>query len=330
MKYDLVSIGDITTDAFIKIKDAAVHCDLNHDNCELCVRFGDKVPYEQVIEVLAVGNSANAAVSATRLGLTTAFAVHMGDDRNGQDCLEQLKRQGVSTDLVTIEPGKSTNYHYVLWYEAERTILIKQQEYTYKLPSFDEPPRWFYFSSVGENSLPYHHEIAEYVKTHPETKLAFQPGTFQIRLGAQTLADIYAVTEIFFCNKEEAQRITNNQSSDVVELTHAVRQLGPAIAIVTDGRKGAWANNGEGVWHVPMYPDIAPPVDRTGAGDSFSSTVTSMLALGLPLHEALRYGPVNSMMVVQKVGAQEGLQTRAQIEAFLAAAPADYVVTKVA
>ena len=52
----------------------------------------------------------------------------------------------------------------------------------------------------------YHLEIAEYLKSHPNTKLAFQPGTFQMKLGTEVLGDIYARTEIFFCNVEEAQK----------------------------------------------------------------------------------------------------------------------------
>jgi hypothetical protein len=46
MQYDFIAIGDITTDAFIRLKDVRVHCDINDVQCELCVRFGDKVPYE--------------------------------------------------------------------------------------------------------------------------------------------------------------------------------------------------------------------------------------------------------------------------------------------
>ena len=68
-KIDFLAIGDITTDAFIRLKDAEVHCSVNNEKCELCVSFGDKVPYEFVEVVRAVGNSANAAVSASRLGL---------------------------------------------------------------------------------------------------------------------------------------------------------------------------------------------------------------------------------------------------------------------
>ena len=70
-EFDFVAIGDIVTDAFIRIKDASVNCDINTDECRLSLRFGDKIPYEYVEVLSAVGNSPNAAVSAATLGLKT-------------------------------------------------------------------------------------------------------------------------------------------------------------------------------------------------------------------------------------------------------------------
>ena len=78
---------------------------------------------------------------------------------------------------------------------------------------------------------------------------------------------------------------------------------------------------------VPMYPDPQPPISRTGAGDSFSSTVTTMLAEGLSLSEALMRGPINSAYVVQKFGAQTGLLTRDQLEELYAKRPENYKPT---
>ena len=72
-KIEFLAIGDTTIDAFIRLQEASVHCDINKENCQLCMRFGDKIPYEFVEVVPAVGNSANAAVSAARLGLSSAL-----------------------------------------------------------------------------------------------------------------------------------------------------------------------------------------------------------------------------------------------------------------
>ncbi len=328
MQYDFLAIGDTTIDAFIKLKDARVNCDINDANCQLCVRFGDKVPYESVEIVPGVGNSANAAVAAARLGLTTALRVHIGNDSNGNDCLDAWKKEGVITDLVVRENDKKTNYHYVLWYEAERTILIKHEEYAYTFPELPEPPKWIYLSSLGDGTLPYHQQIADYLAAHPETKLAFQPGTFQIKMSKE-LKDVYAHSEIFFCNKEEAQKILGTTESDMKKLLEGVRSLGPKIAVITDGRKGACVMTDNGAWSIPMYPDPAPPISRTGAGDATASTMTAYIAMGMEPEEALLRGAINSASVVQGVGAQKCLLTKSQVEEWYAKRLADFKATAI-
>jgi len=329
-KIEFLAIGDIVVDAFIKLQDAHVNCKVDTNTCELCMRFGDKIPYESVDVLNAVGNSPNAAVSAKRLGLNSALVTNLGDDQNGRDCIEQLKKEGISTDYVSIQKNKKTNYHYVLWFGVERTILVKHTEFDFKLPSFSDCEiSWMYLSSLADNSLPYHLEIAEYLASHPETKLAFQPGTFQIKLGLEKLKDIYAHTHVFFCNVEEAQKILSNDTKDIKVLSDGIHALGPKIVAISDGPNGAYASDGQTVWFTPIYPDTAPAVDRTGAGDAFASTFTAALGLGKTIPEALSWGPINSMSVVQHVGAQEGLLSREKIEELLKNAPESYKVSEV-
>ena len=263
-KYDIVAIGDITTDAFIRLKDATVHCDINKENCTLSVRFGDKIPYEFMEEVRAVGNSPNGAVCATRLGLKTALYANLGDDDNGKRCLSELEKNCVATEFVKVHTGKKTNYHYVLWYEDERTILIKHEEYPYILPDMGDEG-WLYLSSLGESSLPFHHELAIYVKAHSNLNLAFQPGTFQMKLGKDELKDIYECTKVFFCNREEAKKILKTDDDDIKKLLAGIQTLGPKITVITDGPKGAYALENEKFLFMPPYPDPKPPYERTGA-----------------------------------------------------------------
>ncbi len=331
-QYDFVSIGDITVDAFIELseKDARVVKDPETGRKILQMEFGGKLPYKDVVVVNAVGNSPNAAVAAHRLGLRSTLVSSLGNNRNGKDCLDQLRKEGLDTEYVKIHEGKLTNYHFVLRYGAERTILIKHEEYPYGLPHFEVPPKFLYFSSIGENGVAFHHEIAAYLKEHPETKLAFQPGTFQLRLGFKELADLYAVTEIFFCNKEEAEELLNVRNKEIPELLRMIKELGPRIPVITDGPNGAFALDGNDVWFMPMYPDPKPPVSRTGAGDSFSSTFTSALIKGKDIATALSWGPINSMSVVQQIGAQGGLLSEEKILEYLKDAPDYYKPERVA
>lgn len=327
-KIDFLAIGDIVTDDFIELKQA--HIDKNGEVENICMSFGDKIPYRESVVVRAVGNSPNASVSAHRLGLNSALLTDVGNDERGQACIDTLTEEGIPTDLVRTHDGVPSNYHYVLRFKAERTILVKHHEYPYVFPELEEAPQWIYLSSLGENSIPYHDLIADYLEAHPETKLAFQPGTFQIKLGSETLGRLYKLAHLFFCNKEEAQRILNTKEEDMITLLQGMHDLGVTIPIITDGPRGAYVRDNDGsVWHGPMYPDPAPPVDRTGAGDSFSSTFTSALALGKTIAEALQWGPINSMHVVQHIGAQKGLLTREQLLKFLDEAPEDYISRKI-
>lgn len=326
---DFLSIGDIVIDAFIELEEANVHCDINNDNCTISMKFADKIPYKDVTVVNAVGNSPNAAVSAARLGLSVGLMTNLGGDQNGKDCLEYLKSENISTDLVRAHDGIKTNYHYVLSYQAERTILIKHEAYPYEFTAPAEAPAWIYLSSIGNGTEKYHEAIADYLEQNPGIKLAFQPGTFQMKMGAEKLARIYKRTEIHFCNKEEAQRILNSKEEDVKELMKSIASLGPKIVCLTDGPNGAYAYDGVNFFQMPIYPDPKPPVERTGAGDAFSSTVTTAIAMGKSLEEALLWGPVNSMNVVQHIGAQKGLLSKEALENLLANAPEDYKVKKI-
>ena len=100
---DILAIGDITTDAFIRLKDASVHCQIDQHNCQICLPFGDKIPFEYVKVVKAVGNAANAAVAASRLGLRSALVANVGDDQNGKDNFAELQRNNVITKLDELQ-----------------------------------------------------------------------------------------------------------------------------------------------------------------------------------------------------------------------------------
>ncbi|MES2930242.1 MAG: carbohydrate kinase family protein [Patescibacteria group bacterium] len=325
---DFLAIGDLVVDDFIRLKDAEATCDLDQENCRLCVRFGDKVPYEFHEVLYAVGNSGNAAVSASRLGLSTAHLAMVGDDDLGKKCIEAQKEDNIETSYIQIDPKLWTNYHYVLWYGPERTILVNHAPYERHLPANFIAPRWIYLTSLGENTEAFHHEIAEWLKDHPETKLAFQPGTFQMKLGTERLKDIYANADIFFCNMEEAQRILKNGEIDPQKLMDSLHDLGPKIVIMTNGIKGAYARKEDGsMYFIPVYPHV--PVERTGAGDSFSSTIASCLALDISLEDALLWAPINAMSVTQFTGAQKGLLSGEKIKEYLQKAPEDYKIKKI-
>jgi len=326
-EFDLVAIGDTAVDCFIKLRDAHLTCEINKETCQICMHFGDKIPYEEVYILPGVGNSPNASIGASRLGLKTALITNLGKDQSGQNSLDVFTKNGVNTDFIDVQVDKKTNYHYVLWYINDRTILIKHEEYTYTLPSFSTPS-WIYLSSLSENSLDYHYEIIRYLNEHPEIKLSFQPGTFQIKFGSEELIELYKRSELFFCNKEEAQGILKTKEEDPKILLLKMHELGPKIIVITDAEKGAYLYTDNECWSIPSFPDQNPPLERTGAGDATASTFTTAIALGKTTLEALTWSMINARSVINHVGAQTGLLTREEIERKATTAPEDYRPTK--
>jgi ribokinase len=299
---DILSVGDIVTDAFIKLDDdqAWTYKD-EHGNNVLAMPYGMKVPFDGAQVIEAVGNAANAAVSCARLGLNVAFETNVGGDQEGRDMIAQLNKEKVDHRFVHIHPDMKSNYHYVLRYKVERTILIKHWDYPYHWPHFrpDEMPRWIYFSSISEHALPYHDQVADWLEENPDVKLAFQPGTFQMEAGVERLKRLYARTEVLILNREEAVLVSGGNYDDLHGLLDKLHEFGPKVVVITDGPAGAYASDGNERLKMPLYPDPAPPVERTGAGDAFASTFVAALAKGHNLESALQWAPINSMSVVQ-------------------------------
>ncbi len=327
-KLDVLCVGDVVTDAFINLIEKYEFVDQDPDKGPILnIPLGTKLPYDHAEVIEGVGNAPNASVSFARLGLNSGLVSNVGGDDWGKDIIRALKKNGVDTRFVHENPGKVSNYHYVLWYAEERTIFIKHEAYDYAWPQFRKTdlPRWVYFSSIAENALPYHDDISDWLDENPEVQLAYQPGTFQMQ---QKLDDrmrrLYARASVVALNREEATDVFSANHEDVHDQLNKMHEVGIKVALVTDGPNGAYASDGNKRWWMPLYPDPAPPLERTGAGDAFASTFTAALMKGADVPSALLWAPINSMNVVQHVGAQEGLLSEEQLDYYLRNAPSNY------
>lgn len=329
-KPSVLMIGDIFTDAFIKLNEGSAKVIKEADGKEwLALPFGQKPPYDQVDIIRSVGPSPNAAVSAARLGLNSSLMAWVGGDDVGKEAIEHLKGENVATTTMVVEQDKATSYWYVLRYGADRTMLVKSEQYTYEWTDPETVPDWVYLSYIGADSWPLHEELIAYLEKNPSVKLAFQPGTFHFKWGVEKLANIYRHSHIVVMNREEAVDVTGENYDDLRALTGKLHDLGPSIVVITDGPKGSYASFDGKLVTIPNYPDPADPLDRTGAGDAFASTIVSALALGESMESALTWAPINSMSVVQKLGAQAGLLKKHEIERHLTDAPTDYKVHEI-
>jgi len=325
----MLMIGDIITDAFIKLSEehAEVHTD-DKGYKRLTFELGAKLPYDEVDIVEAVECSPNAAVSMSRLGLSTSLMSWLGDDEPGKGMVQYLKQQNVGTDDLVVEKNMKSNYHYVLRYGADRTKLQKFEDYSYEWHEPKQKPDWIYLGVLGEKTWPLHEALLKYLNDNPEVKLAFQPGMYHLTWGTEKMRPFYERAEVVIMNREEAAQVTGKDRGDVAVLLKALHEFGVEVSVVTDGADGAYATDGNKNFFMPNYPDPAPPYDRTGAGDAFASTIVAALALEKTIDEALTWAPINSMSVVQKLGAQAGLLRKDELLELLGKAPEDYKISE--
>jgi len=310
-KFDLLTIGDCTVDIFTFPEKADIHCQLHGDEkCELCLSAADKVS-SKGLELTFGGNAANVAVGASRLGLKTGIYTHVGDDLFGKEVLENFKKEKVSTELVEVDRDQPTNVNVIISSRGERTILSAHQPRHYLIPEVYAP--WVYFSSLAPGHDYFHAPFVRYVHEN-RVKLAFNPGSYQIKEGLAAYGQLLKITEVLILNREEAGRLLglDHAFKSEREMLLRLRDLGPRIVVVTDGPQGAYAF--DGYEFIFQAATKVKAKERTGAGDAFSCGLTSALVLGKSLREALKWGTLNAESVTQKVGAQAGLLKRRKLE----------------
>ncbi|MGA2910541.1 MAG: carbohydrate kinase family protein [Candidatus Microgenomates bacterium] len=308
MKPDLLSIGDATIDTFMTPIESETMCKLDTKECLICFSYGDKIPVKN-LEFSVGGNAGNNAVGVKRLGVNSAIVLTLGDDNIGNMIVDKLKAEGVDLTYVIQQPSTTTNYSTVINYSGERTIFVYHAPRSYEFPVALPVTPWVYLTSMGESFRPFYNHMTEWLKKNPTVKMAFNPGSWQLRDGYESIKDVMGLTYMIYVNREEAEKLTNFGKSEGKdrEILISLSKLGPKISVITDGGAGAMAYdsiNGKfmkvGILPVDAY-------ERTGAGDAFGSASLSALIHGKTLDEALLWGTVNSASVIGYTGPQKGL-----------------------
>jgi sugar/nucleoside kinase (ribokinase family) len=303
---DLLSIGDASYDVFLAPSESESLCQLDEKKCFICLGYGDKIPVKE-IEFTIGGNAANNAVGTRRLGIATGIVLTLGDDALGRQIAEKLQTEGVDTTFVIPQKAGKSDYSTIITYTGERTILSYKSPRSYEFPVKLPTVSWVYLTSMGDTFEPFYNHLYDWLILNPQVRLAFNPGSRQIRRGLEAIGKILAKTKVLFVNREEAEKLTGLESSSgkEKELLGALVKLGVANPVVTDGGNGSFVFDGTRYLKCGILPVDA--YERTGAGDSFGSGVLAALIKGRGFEEALIWGTVNSASVIGYTGGQRGL-----------------------
>ena len=316
---DLLSVGDATLDVFLTPSETETVCSLDTKECLICFSYGDKIPVKN-IDYSIGGNAANNVVGTKRLGVKSALVLTLGDDLVGNQIVEKLGKDEINLTYVIQQPSTTSNYSMVVSYGGERTIFVYHAPRSYEFPVSLPKVPWVYLTSMGEAFQPFYNHMLEWFEKKPEVKVAFNPGSYQLRAKKEILEPILKRTYLLYVNRQEAEKLTGlgNSNGKEKDLLRAVSALGPKIPVVTDGGRGSFAYDGE-----KFYTANTMPVDayeRTGAGDAYGSGFLSAVIKGRSIAEAMVWGTVNSASVIGYTGAQKGLLRADQIDEWLSMA----------
>jgi ribokinase len=298
----IVSIGSVVQDVFLRSKLFKAH----REEGELVQEFvlGEKYEIEDVIYSTG-GGASNAAVTFARLGLHSTFIGKVGDDPVGRIVIDELHADQVETGHVHIVKGARTGYSTILLSpNGERSILAFRGDSvnltTDELDLTHIVPDWIYISTLGGNFAAL--EKILHSARALDIKVALNPGKLELEHPAKLRALLPACT-LLSLNSDEMQSLV--PAENVEAAMRIASELVPLV-VVTDGARGALATDGRSLYKAGVYEDVAV-IDRTGAGDAFSSGFTAMLASGADLTHALTYASANSTSVVQQVGSKAGI-----------------------
>ena len=240
-EFDLLSIGDASIDLFIAPSESEALCKIDEKECLIAFTYGDKIPVKS-LEFSVGGNAANNAVGAKRLGVAPAILLTLGDDSVGNQIVNTLEKESVDLTYVVQQPQTSSNFSTVVTYSGERTIFTYHAPRSYEFPFKLPVVPWAYLTSMGESFRPFYNHIIEWLKKNPSVKLAFNPGSWQIRAGLEGIGEVLSRTHIIFVNKEEAEKLTGSSPHPSVdsELLLALSSLGPKVCVITDGGNGSY------------------------------------------------------------------------------------------
>lgn len=306
--FDIISIGSATRDVFFKANELKKFKMEEFPTGEaICMGYGSKIEMKKLV-LTSGGGGTNAAVTFSRQGLKTANVGVVGQDFNGIEILHELEGEGVDVKYFQKHVDDLTAYSVILVHaDGERTIMSYKgegQHFDAKRIPFDElKSKWFFLDSLGGN-----YEVLEGLVNHAvknNIKLATNPGGKELAHGLDKLKPLLKNFSIVIMNQEEAAGLTGVDYKKEEEIFKFMDEVIGGIFVMTKGPDGVVVSDGKNIYSAGV-PD-SPVVERTGAGDSFSSGFVVEYIRSGDISKAIQFGTANASSVVTQYGAKAGI-----------------------
>jgi sugar/nucleoside kinase (ribokinase family) len=254
------------------------------------------------------GSAGNTVVAVNQFGGKSFYSCLVAKDELGKFFLEDLKRNGVDTNLTHEQcpEGHSGRCLVMTSPDAERTMntflgvssflspeqldveAIKNSSYVYLEGYLVASPK-------GLEALKEAKKIAERNKV--SVALTFSDPSMVKYFSTQMQEVVGASVDLLFCNEEEAMIYTGTNS--VLEAREKLKEIAKRFAI-TLGANGALIYDGDTFIQIEPYKVKA--IDTNGAGDMFSGAFMYAITHGHSYAEAGKLASLASSRVVSQFG----------------------------
>jgi ribokinase len=287
--------------------------------------IGETVLTPGSLKLVPGGKGANQAVAMARLGASVAMAGRVGNDPFGIQLLNSLQEDRVETDLVIVDQEASSGVALIFITPDGDNAIVVASGANMRVGQ-DRGSSAQILGALGQaRALVLQLEIPlETVKAmitagyenHIPVVLNLAP--------AQPLDwEILKQVEVLIVNELEASSLTAQPINNVEDARNAailLHKQGIKTVAITLGAQGALLVTNDGAGGVCSIYQPAPRVevvDTTAAGDCFVGALTVALIEGQTAEDALQFAVYASALKVTKFGAQSGLPSRIEVEAFL-------------
>ncbi len=323
MKYDVVTIGGATEDITFYTAEGTLIAnrkDILRQKM-LAFEYGTKIKIDNSHSTFG-GGAANAAVCLSKLGFRVAALVAVGSDIRGGEILNNLKNNGVDIRLAQRKKNIESGFSFLLVGNDNEHIVFSNRAANselrignYELRALKNT-KWIYMTSLsGEWD-----EVLKKVFSVKNVKIAWNPGHIQLDSGYNAIGKYLKSTEVLIVNKDEAIELVVSRKlykkksfaflNKIENLIKIIHSWGPKTVVVTNGKYGALAYDGDKLYRQPVIKE-KKRVDTTGVGDAFGSSFVAGLELyNGDIGKAMRLAARNSASVISKQGAQNGLLSK--------------------
>lgn len=236
------------------------------------------------------GGGANIAVGIAKLGCKSEIISAVPKNFLKSEYGEYLKKNNVEisaeafngkiAQAYIFNDGANSQITYFYWGVSEKMKEMKgmTREYVHIAPS--------------------HPSLA--IKMAEKGKfVAYEPGQDLPKWSKENLAFILENINILFCNNYELKEIEKKMEARKEKL------LRYTDIIVTKGGEGSIVYSKDKKINIPAIP--AKVADPTGAGDAYKAAFWASIMKNFEMEIACKMGSVAASMVVEKIGAQNGL-----------------------